>query len=110
MTIKVDAKNFVLIYEAGNPSVANDPEGNIVVTYVNDDDPTDTGTLTWDVSKTVKQHNSGSTEITGASGNGWQNPVGVLIFDKTTAATYTITIEMTDANSICTIMAFGYTA
>ena len=110
MTIKVDAKNFVLIYEAGNPSVANDPEGNIVVTYVNDDDPTDTGTLTWDVSKTVKQHNSGSTEITDASGNGWQNPVGVLIFDKTTAATYTITIEMTDANSVCTIMAFGYTA
>ena len=110
MTIKVTAKNFVLIYGAGNPAVDTDPKGNIIVTYINDSDPTDTGTLTWDVSKTIKQSHSGSTEITDQSADGWGNPVGVLIFDKTSAASYTITIKMQNSTDTCSIMAFGYTA
>lgn len=109
MTIDVNAKNFILIYEAGNPSVSGDPTGNIVVTYTNKADSTDTGTLTWDVSKTCKQDSGNITTIT-PSGNGWQNPVGILIFDKITAANYTITIQMETSAGICTIMAFGYTA
>lgn len=110
MTIEVTAKNFVLIYEAGNKSVAGDPTGNIVVTYVNKDNAEDTGTLTWDVSKTCKQTHSGSTEITDQSGSGWENPVAIQIFAKDVAATYIVTIQMETAAGICTIMAFGYTA
>lgn len=110
MTIEVNAKNFIIIYEAGNASVAGDPTGNIVVTYTNKNDASDTGTLTWDVSKTIKQSTSGSTAITDQSSSGWENPVGVLIFDKNTAADYTITIKMENASDICTIMALGYTA
>ena len=107
MVIDVSAKNFILIYEAGNPSVSNDPTGNIVVTYVNNANPSDTGTLTWDVSKTCKQHKADITVIE-SSGNGWQNPVGILIFDKDTVANYTVTIRRETNAGICTIMAFGY--
>jgi len=109
MTIEVNAKNFVLVYEAGNPSVSGDPKGNIIVSYVNKNDSTDTGSLTWDVSKIVKQSTSGSTEITSQSEDGWENPVAVLIFDKITAGDYTISIQMSENAGICTIMAFGIT-
>ena len=109
MTIEVNAKNFVLIYEAGNADVSGDPKGNIVVTYTNKNDASDTGTLTWDVTKTIRQSTSGSTAITDQSSKGWQNPVGVLIFDKDVANDYIITIRMESADGICTIMAFGYT-
>lgn len=110
MVIDVHARNFILIYEAGNKSVAGDPTGNIVVTFTNKNNPSDTGSLTWDVSKTCKQSTSGSTEITDQSGSGWQNPVGILIFNKASAADYTISIQMETVAGICTIMAFGYTA
>lgn len=109
MTIEVNAKNFIVIYEAGNPAVAGDPTGNIVVTYTNKNDATDTGTLTWDVSKTCNQKSSVDLADITAGGNGWQNPVGILIFDKDTASNYTITISMATNSGICTIMAFGYT-
>lgn len=108
LVIDVNAKNFILIYEAGNTSVAGDPTGNIVVTYTNKNNPSDTGSLTWDVSKTCKQGTSGSTQITDQSGSGWENPVGILIFDKTNIDQYTVSIQMEDATGICTIMAFGY--
>ena len=110
MTIEVSAKNFILIYEAGNPSVSGDPTGNIVVTYTNKADAGDTGTLTWNVAKTCKQHNNADMTQIEARGNGWQNPCGILIFDKTSSANYIITIQMENAAGICTIMAFGYTA
>ena len=109
MVIDVHAKNFILVYEAGNKSVAGDPTGNVVVTFVNKADASDTGTLTWDVSKTCKQTTSGSTEITDQSGSGWENPVAILIFDKTLVGDYTVTISMETVEGICTIMAFGYT-
>lgn len=109
MVIKVNARNFLICNEAGNPgSVAGDPIGFIEVTYVNDDDPTDTGTLSWDMSKTAKQNISGSMEI-GYNGNGWQNPCCIRILDKDVAADYTITIKMTENTGICTIFAMGYT-
>ncbi len=108
MSIEVSAKNFILIYEAGNSSVSGDPKGNIIVSYVNKNDASDAGELTWDVSKTAKQEKSGSTEITDQSSNGWENPVGILIFDKDVVDTYVITIKMENNAGICTIMAFGY--
>ena len=108
MVIEVNAKNFILIYEAGNSAVAGDPTGNIVITYTNKNDSSDTGTLIWDVSKTVKQGTSGSTEITSQSESGWENPVGVLIFDKDVSDDYIISISMENSSGICTIMAFGY--
>ena len=61
MVINATCKNFVLIYEAGNKSVAGDPTGNIVVSWVNDNDPTDTGELTWDLTKTMKQPQKADT-------------------------------------------------
>ena len=109
MTIEVNAKNFIVIYEAGNPAIQGDPTGNIVVTYTNKNDATDTGTLTWDVSKTCNQKSSVDLSDITAGGNGWQNPVGILIFDKDTASNYTITISMSTSSGICTIMALGYT-
>ena len=108
MVINVNAKNFIIIYCAGNPSTSGDPTGMVEVTYTNVNDSTDNGTLTWDVSKTNKQDNSSDiTQIT-ETGNGWRNPCGILIFDKTTVANYTISIKMSDNSGICTIMAFGY--
>lgn len=107
LTLKVNAKNFIVINEAGNPSVTGDPSGNIVVTYVNDDDPTDTGTLTWDVAKTCKQNTSNSMEVTGKD-KGWENPCGIRVLDKLEAGNYTITIKMDDVTGICTIFALGY--
>ena len=109
LVLEVEAKNFIVIYEAGNKSVSGDPTGNIVVTYTNKANPSDTKTLTWDVSKTCKQNNSADMDTITAGGNGWQNPCGILIFDKTSAATYEISISMENASGICTIMAFGYT-
>ena len=110
MVIEVNAKNFIIIYEAGNPSVSGDPTGNIVVTYTNKNDAADTGTLTWDVSKTCKQNNDSDITEINANGNGWQNPVAILVFDKANASDYIITIKMETTSGICTIMAFGYSA
>ncbi len=109
MVIKVNAKNFLISTECGNAdSIEGDPQGFIEVTYVNDNDPTDTGTLSWDMSKTAKQNVSGSDEIS-YNGDGWQNPCCIKILDKNSAANYTITIKMTEATGICTIFAMGYT-
>lgn len=109
MKIEVNAKNFVLVYEAGNPRVAGDPTGNIIVSYRNKNDASDSGSLTWDVTKTCSQSNSGSNAIS-QSGSGWQNPVAIWLFDKAASADYEITIQMEQASDICVIMAFGYTA
>lgn len=108
MVIDVEAKNFILIYEAGNASIDGDPTGNIVITYTNKEDSADTGTLSWDVSKTCKQNDNSHMEEVVVSGSGWQNPCGILIFDKSVTGNYEITIKMEDASGICTIMAFGY--
>ena len=108
MVIDVEAKNFILIYEAGNTAIDGDPTGNIVVTYTNKEDSADTGTLSWDVSKTCKQNDNSHMEEVVVSGSGWQNPCGILIFDKSVAGNYEITIKMENASGICTIMAFGY--
>lgn len=108
MVIDVEAKNFILIYEAGNTSIDGDPTGNIVVTYTNKEDSADTGTLSWDVSKTCKQNDNSHMEEVVVSGSGWQNPCGILVFDKSVVGNYEITIRMEDASGICTIMAFGY--
>ena len=108
MVIDVEAKNFILIYEAGNDALAGDPTGNIVVTYTNKEDSSDTGTLMWDVSKTCKQNDDYHMEEVTVSGSGWQNPCGILIFDKDSANNYEVTIKMENATGICTIMAFGY--
>ena len=108
MVIDVEAKNFILIYEAGNNDLAGDPTGNIVVTYINKTDSSDTGTLIWDVSKTCKQNDDSHMEEVTVSGSGWQNPCGILIFDKDSVNSYEVTIKMENATGICTIMAFGY--
>lgn len=109
LTIKVDAKNFVLVYCASNPVNTDGFKGNIIVTYINDNDPTDTGQLTWDINKSVKQDNYDNLEITRAEEDGWENPVSILIFDKDISASYTITIKMSASDERCSIMAFGYT-
>ena len=109
MHLEVSAKNFIVIYEAGNSGIAGDPTGNIVVTYKNKNDESDTKTFTWDVSKTCKQNSSDLTDIT-VSGGGWGNPVAILLFNNNDAREYDIYIKMADASGICTIMAFGYTA
>ena len=108
MVIEVSAKNLIIIYEAGNPSVSGDPTGYVVVTYVNKADATDTGSITWNVAKTCQQKNSSDLANVTEGGNGWQNPVGMLIFDKTAVAEYRITIQMAETAQRCTIMAFGY--
>ena len=116
MTIKVNAKNFVLIYCAGNQAGGNTPRGNIVVSYVNDADPSDNGELTWNLAKTCKQNDSSDMDTITESGNGWDNPCGIQIFSKESAADYTISItvagnsSVTAEEAICWIMAFGYTA
>ena len=112
MEISVNAKNFIVIYEAGNPKVANDPTGKIVVSYVNQADPSDHGELVWDLDRTCQQKNNNNlADITYQEDKyGWQNPVGILIFDKENAANYSISISTQDVTGICTIMAFGYTA
>lgn len=109
LTIEVDAKNFVLVYCASNPVNTKGFKGNIIVTYTNNNNPSDTGQLTWDINKSVKQDNYDNLEITRAEENGWDNPVSVLIFDKDISASYTITIKMSASDERCSIMAFGYT-
>lgn len=109
MKIEVTAKNFIVIYEAGNSAIAGDPTGNIVVTYTNKNNASDTKTFTWDVSKTCKQNSSDLTDIT-VSGGGWGNPVAILLFNNADSRSYNISIKMENESGICTIMAFGYTA
>ncbi len=116
MTLEVNAKNFIIIYCAGNQAGDNTPRGNIVVSYVNKADSSDSGELTWNLAKTCKQNDSSDMDTITESGNGWDNPCGILVFDKASAANYQISISVTGNSSvtaeqaICWIMAFGYTA
>lgn len=116
MVIEVTAKNFILVYASGNKSVATDPVGNVIVTYTNKNDSTDTGSISWDVRKTCKINEDGTIKV---NGDGWQNSCAIRIFDKAVAGEYIITIQMEEATPSehnpggfgrCTIMAFGYTA
>lgn len=110
LTIDVKAKNMIIIYQAGNPSVskADEPKGNMIVTYVNKHDSNDTYTLTWDVTKTCTQPVDNSLQIK-EGGNGWDNPCGILVLDKDIADDYIITIKMSSNTEIGSLMAFGYT-
>ena len=110
MTIEVNAKNFILIYGAGNPEIETEPKGTMIIEYVNANDPSDTGTISFDLQKTNSQRNmSDLSEIT-VGGDGWGNPVAILVFDKATAGNYIIKIKMENTNETARIMAFGYTA
>ena len=110
MVIEVNAKNFILIYGAGNPAVDTEPKGNIIISYVNKNDDTDAATITFDVQKTNSQRNMNDlTDIT-EGGNGWGNPVAILLFDKDNSAEYIIKIKMQNPSDTARIMAFGYSA
>ena len=109
MTIEVNAKNFILIYGAGNPKVETEPKGTMIIEYVNADDSSDTGTISFDLQKTNSQRNMNNLSEITVGGDGWGNPVAILVFDKSTAANYIITIKMESTNETARIMAFGYT-
>lgn len=105
MIIKVNCKNFFIIYLAGNPDIQGDPKGNMIASYQNDVDTSDKASLTWDVQKTQKQTDI-STIVD--NGHGWDNPCCIILLDKDVASEYTISIKMENQSDIGVLLAFGY--
>lgn len=97
LTLQVDAKNFIVVYKCENPSVNHDA-GVIIIKYTNVNDPSYSGTITWDLTKSYKSPNQ----------TGWENPISILVFDKEEVGTYSIEITLENSQTNGTIYAMGY--